>query len=191
MGSEKMEAAKAAAEAARQKFREQHEEIARKRRERDARAANLGGAPTTSKIGMAIGRLEKVWREEYEAAFPGLVIPKWGGKANAKAIGQVKTLLELYGETATADAFRYICRNWEPISAKMFKGKGGPSPGLGLLVKLHEMVFAEAQTWAKHAESLAEAKAWWGDNPDAISLPEGLKQRSDEANKALKGLGLL
>jgi hypothetical protein len=129
--------------------------------------------------------LEKIWREEMEAAFPALVIAPFAPKEWV----QIKKLKEGYSPEILIEAFRYVVRNWSTINQRVFKGKG-TYPSIGMILSLHSTLVLEAQQWAKVRSVIEEYNDFWTANPEAYKIPADLQDRFAEAEKVLKSLGL-
>lgn len=131
-----------------------------------------------------LGHLSKVWRQTISSVFPNSPVPaKWGGRE----FGQTKQLLAKYDRDQVEATFGYVIRNWESLRARMFKGRGGPVPTVGLVAHLDDSLFPEAALWATHRDVIAEYNAF-GDKYD--ERPQDLTDRYLEATKALGSLGL-
>lgn len=131
-----------------------------------------------------LSQLSHVWRAEMSETFPDVPVPKkWG----MKEYGQAKLLLERYDRDQVEVAMVYAIRNWEALRQRLFKGSGGPTPSVGVILKLHEVFFPESVVWAEHGRTVEEYEAYGSPN---TPRPSELFKRYAEAVKRLKDLGI-
>jgi len=130
------------------------------------------------------GQLMRVWRSEMQSVFPDSPVSSvWG----QREYGQAQLLLDRYELDRVEDAFRYVIRNWQKIQERMFKGRGSPVPGIGVVLALHASLVPEAAVWVKHREVIEEYEKFGSEYQER---PHDLVSRYLEAQKDLKALGL-
>jgi hypothetical protein len=163
-----------------------------------ANLASDGSAPPEgSKLSKAqymqlMGRLEGIWLKEVRAKFPSVTFTSWAGKERS----QTNELVEKYGEEITGLSFLYVVRNWEALSTRMFKGKGGV-PSIGMILKLHDSLVVEAQQWTKIRQVQEEVSRWKASNPAqqqgyfGATLPQELVERRRAVEPLAKTLGIV
>jgi hypothetical protein len=153
---------------------------------REARGGGSGRVRTPPAFLSEVADLEKLWRVEMEKAFPDLVVAsEWA----AQERGQARILLQKYPLPIVEVAFKYVIRNWSRINEKVFKGNA-LSPGLGMIVKLHDRFFPEAQKWEKIVPLLTERDQWRAEHPEEWDLPDELSSKISKYKDEMQALGL-
>lgn len=128
--------------------------------------------------------LKEIWLSEIQKAYPGPTLQAWTGRER----GQLNHVLDHYDADRVEDAFRYVIRNWQMLSQRLFKeGRRAPIPSLGVVAALHATLIPEASIWAKHRSTLEEYANYGGEYEER---PSELLERYLEAKKELKSLGL-
>jgi hypothetical protein len=158
---------------------------AQRRKQATANLNSDGLSSAPPNVRASLKEAEDAWRSEFSRRYPKLTNPAW----TAAERGQVRELLTKYDGKTVVTAVRYVIREWDRISTRYLKGQGG-FPGLGILVKLHRTLFAEAETWAEHANTLDEWRIWFEKNPDNPYPPAELEERYTLAKKELAAIGL-
>jgi hypothetical protein len=171
-------------EGAKKKSKAQTEANAKRAKKREQAKKNLEGGAVPPARAKQLKALENLWRDLMEVHQPKLTIAKWGGKER----GQAWQLVEKYDGKIVQDALRYVVENWESIRKRFFKGSGG-KPTVGLVLRLHDSLVIEAQTWSEHQGTISEWEQWFRDNPHDLPSSD-LRARYERAKKDLQGLGL-
>ncbi len=179
---------KALIEQRKAKSKEERDAQEARRRKRQIAQENLEGKPKGPKLSKILARLEAVWTEAMEQAFPDTAVGKWGGMEK----GQAKMLLEAFPQQnglLIANTIKYVVGNWPSINAKIFKGSA-KYPSVGMILKLKQTLVLEAQDYAKIREIIEQRDAYFKENPYTLSLPQELETQVVEAEKIMKSLGL-
>ena len=127
--------------------------------------------------------LEKLWLEEFAAAFPDLP-PSTNQRWEAHHFRDALFLLQRYSGDEVTVTLRYVLREWASIRERIFKGDA-EQPVLRMVGKLHARFVREALAWEKWAPVLQEYRAWREENPGDPFPPSDLKARYDAAKKEL------
>lgn len=61
----------------------------------------------------------------------------------------LKQLHEKYDGKVVTDGLKYVLVCWGDISERMFKKSGG-SPTLGFLLRFHDSILVQSQTWIEY-----------------------------------------
>ena len=145
---------------------------------------NLQGKVVPPSMRKQRQQIEKTYFDEMASRYPDLTFAKeWDGTER----GICRTLIERYSGPLVEQAVHYLITEWDGINTRLFKGKGRV-PGMKVLSACHASLVPEAQQFAKFAEVQKERAAWFAANPHSVHLPSDLKQRYNEAKKALEGL---
>lgn len=129
--------------------------------------------------------LELVWRECLDRLAPGVTVAAW----QVRERSQIKGLLDRYGPDVVQDALRYVCRRWDFLRKRFFRGQGGV-PSIGFLVKFHDVIVPEAQQWHQVETVKRERDAWFADNPHEYAAPPELEARYEQIRPLLRSLGM-
>jgi hypothetical protein len=98
-------------------------------------------ARTGNPFAVELKKLEGVWRQEFEAQFPGVPVARWTGRER----GQVGHLLDTLGYSyeAVRAAIVHMIRKWEdPLFESVRQAVGFPT--MGVLLKRHARIVPEA-----------------------------------------------
>lgn len=175
----RMEEARKAAEPAKAKADKEREKRMKRKLARDAKRLNFEGEAPKG----FTKEFERLWRELLQERLPGYELAAWGSKER----GQLKQLVEKYNGKIIADALRYVVENWEAIRSRIFRGRAG-HPTIGMILKLHDTLVVESQTWAKNIEVIKEYEAWSKANPHRRA-PKDLKTRYRKAKAEVEAIG--
>lgn len=129
--------------------------------------------------------LEEVWREEFARVFSEITLAGW----QVRERSQIKTMLDKYGFDVVSASLRYLCRRWDFLRARFFRGKGGV-PSIGFLVRFHDVVAPEAQQWLQAEAVKRERDAWFAEHPHEFAAPSELEQRYEKIRSTLRSLGM-
>lgn len=132
--------------------------------------------------------LRDVWMEEVGKVLPGVPVAPWRGTREAKLLQE---LTGLYSGEAVEKIFRYVLPNWPALRRRFFRGKGGPVPTLGTIVRFHASWVGESVLWDRYLEVQKEVEAWQArEKLNRLYMPRELKTRWLNAEKELKALDL-
>jgi len=173
-------------EGAKAKGRAAREEKDARRRVKDGKLTNLGGAGTKASplLNKLLRRLERSWRTAYKASFPDTPLAAWEGRER----GQVTQLVEKYNGEIAEQGLQYVAKNWEALSERFSKAPQVPTPGW--LLACHDSLIPEASQFGKVQSVYDEWKRWWKDHPDD-DPPEDLESRFEAHRKLMEQLGLV
>lgn len=174
------EQAEAVKQAKRARKAERQEEQLRMQRER---AAEEGLEPKK-----AHGYLRDVWLAEFTRAFPSVPASKDFGP---QQWGQLQLLLKLYDPDQIEASFVFTIRNWAALRKKFWKGGGGPTPGVGVVLRLHESIVPAASIWCKHAATLEEYRTCGDRYQERSEELRGRYAGAVQELKVLKASGLI
>lgn len=169
------------AEAARRsaaQLRANAERSLKRKAQADQKASNLQGKPIVLSERKQLKRCEEIWQRELRSKYPGIDFAAWG----AEERGKCRHLLTKYPGEIVEHALNYLVAEWEGINARLLKGKGSV-PSLGLLVKVHDILVPESQTWQASRDVIDEYQRWFKANPGNPYPPEDLERRYRQATQ--------
>lgn len=134
----------------------------------------------------APAELRGVWVREVEKLLPGAPVVPWRGTQEA---AHFRTLVGLYQGAHLEMLFQYVLRNWKALQRRYFKGKGGPIPTLGVVVRFHHSWMPEAFVWNRCIQTHADYTEWKKASGGYIP-PRDLKDRLLEVTRDWEALDL-